>query len=452
VLKFKSENILNKNIKVIKKDLRKPKAVGFERKVSPARLAAFQVLLKIETEKSFSSVMLPIFEEKLQANDRGLCHELTLGTLRKQIYLDKIIETFSGNKLDVSVRIALRLGLYQLIFLDKIPAYSAINESVNLVHLAKKQSATGFVNAILRRATREKFELKFADETERISLETSHPRWLIERWTKNFGIEETEKIAVANNETPKLSFRFTNKTTEAIKTLLENEETKNDRKFLRELAENGKIYFQDEASQIVGQTIVLKEDERFLDVCAAPASKLSQVGSQQSAVGNKNLIVGGDLYIRRVETMKEICRNQGLKNVQCLQYNAEKSLPFADESFDVILLDAPCTGTGTIRHNPEIRYHLQEKDFAELFKKQLKILSNASKILKQNGRIIYSTCSLEVEENEQVIETFLSENNSFEAVKTNLPEKFLTDKGFARTFPNRDDVDGFFIAELVRKS
>jgi 16S rRNA (cytosine967-C5)-methyltransferase len=438
---------LNKNIKVIKKDLRKPKAMGFERKVSPARLAAFQVLLKIETEKSFSSVMLPIFEEKLQPNDRGLCHELTLGTLRKQLYLDKIIETFSGNKLDTTVRIALRLGLYQLIFLDKIPAYSAINESVNLVHLAKKQSATGFVNAILRRATREKFEPKFVDEIERISLETSHPRWLIERWIKNFGIEETEKIAVANNETPKLSFRFTNKTTDAIKKLLENEETKNDRKFLRELAENGKIYFQDEASQIVGQTVVLKEDESFLDVCAAPASKLSQI----SAETTKNLIVGGDLYFRRVETMREICRNQGLKNVQVLQYNAEKSLPFADESFDVILLDAPCTGTGTIRHNPEIRYHLQEKDFAELFEKQLKILNNASKLLKQNGRLIYSTCSLEVEENEQVIETFLAENTLFESVKTNLPEKFLTDKGFARTFPNRDDIDGFFIAELVRK-
>lgn len=439
---------MNKNIKVIKKDNRTKKPSGFERKVSPARLAAFQVLLKIETEKSFSSVMLPIFEEKLQANDRGLCHELTLGTLRKQIYLDKIIETFSTQKLDSTVRIALRLGLYQLIFLDKIPAYSAINESVNLIHLAKKQSATGFVNAILRRATREKFKPEFADETDRISLETSHPRWLIERWIMNFGIEETEKIAVANNETPKLSFRFTQKTTDAVKKLLESEETKNDRKFLRELAENGKIYFQDEASQIVGQTVALKDGECFLDVCAAPASKLSQISSNS---GN-NLVVGGDLYFRRVETMKEICRKQGLEKVQVLQYNAEKSLPFANQSFDVILLDAPCTGTGTIRHNPEIRYHLQEKDFAELFEKQLKILTNASQLLKQNGRLIYSTCSMEVEENEQVIETFLSYHDMFEAVKTNLPEKFLTDKGFARTFPNRDDIDGFFIAELVRKA
>ncbi len=434
---------MNKNIKVIKKDNRTKKPMGFERKVSPARLAAFQVLLKIETEKSFSSVMLPIFEEKLQPNDRGLCHELTLGTLRKQLYLDKIIETFSNQKLDSTVKIALRLGLYQLIFLDKIPAYSAINESVNLVHLAKKQSATGFVNAILRRATREKFEPKFADEIERISIETSHPRWLIERWTKNFGIEETEKIAVANNETPKLTFRFTAKTDEETKRLCDTAT----RRELFDFAENGQIYFQDEASQIVGQTVALKEDESFLDVCAAPASKLSQI----SANSTKNLVVGGDLYFRRVETMREICRKQGVENVQVLQYNAEKSLPFADESFDVILLDVPCTGTGTIRHNPEIRYHLQEKDFTDLFEKQLKILTGASKLLKQAGRIIYSTCSIEVEENEQVIETFLSENTLFEAVKTHLPDKFLTDKGFARTFPNRDDIDGFFIAELVRK-
>jgi 16S rRNA (cytosine967-C5)-methyltransferase len=435
---------LNKNIKAVKAEFRKAKPNGRIRKVSPARLAAFHILSKVETDKSFSSVLLPIYEENLAVNDRGLCHELTLGTLRKQIYLDKIIETFSGNKLDVSVRIALRLGLYQLLFLDKIPAYSAINESVNLVHLVKKQSATGFVNAILRRSTREKFEPKFADETERISLETSHPRWLIERWTKNFGIEETEKIAVANNETPKLNFRFTVKTDEETRKFCETAT----RRELYELATEGKIFFQDRGSQIIGQTVALKADERFLDVCAAPAGKLSQVATDN----NKNLIVGGDLHFRRIEIMREICAKQGLENLNFLQYNAENSLPFADESFDVILLDAPCTGTGTIRHNPEIRYHLQEKDFTELFEKQLKILTNASKLLTLHGRLIYSTCSLEVEENEQVIETFTAQNPNFETSRTNLPEKFLTDKGFARTFPNRDDIDGFFISELVRKN
>src|SRR5437899_5316405 len=148
--------------------------------ISPARVAAFDVLMRIKTERSFSSVLLPIHEENLSLPDRGLCHELTLGTLRRQIFLDKIIDQFAkGKKLDTAVRIAIRLGLYQLTFLDKIPAHAAINESVNLVQKAKKSSAKGFVNALLRRATREPIVSDFVDDIERLSVETSHPRWLI---------------------------------------------------------------------------------------------------------------------------------------------------------------------------------------------------------------------------------------------------------------------------------
>ncbi len=140
-------------------------------KISPARVAAFEILLKIEKEKAFSSALLPLYEENLEVKDRALCHELTLGVLRRQIHLDKIIETLTNNKkIDLAVRIALRLGVYQLLFLNKIPDYSAINESVNLVQLAKKTSAKGFVNAVLRRILREKIELKFTDEIERVSV------------------------------------------------------------------------------------------------------------------------------------------------------------------------------------------------------------------------------------------------------------------------------------------
>ncbi len=151
-----------------------------------------------------------------------------------------------------------------------------------------------------------------------------------------------------------------------------------------------------------------------------------------------------------MQIAREICKKQGLQNVQLLQYDAEKSLPFADESFEVILVDAPCSGTGTIRHNPEIRYFLTENDFAELSSKQLKILVNASKLVKRGGRLIYSTCSLEIEENEQVIENFLHENRDFEIVLPNLSAEFLTERGFARTFPQRDKMDGFFIAILKK--
>jgi 16S rRNA (cytosine967-C5)-methyltransferase len=414
-------------------------------KISPSRIAAFEILAKIETEKSYSSVLLPIYEEKLEPKDRALCHELTLGTLRKQIYLDKIIEKLTnGKKLDSAVKIILRIALYQLIFLDKIPAHAAINDSVNLVQMAKKTSAKGFVNAILRKFTREKIEFEFANEIEKISVETSHPRWLIEKWIGEFGLEETAKLAEANNETPKLNFRFTAKTTEAVKESLQQENIENDKKYLRELAENGKIYFQDEGSQIIANAVELNGNESFLDVCAAPGSKVTQISNFKFQISN--LIVAGDLYLQRVKILQKNCQNQGVGFINILQYDAENALPFADESFDVVLLDAPCSGTGTIRHNPEIRYFLQEKDFMELSVKQLKILKNASKLIKRGGRIIYSTCSLEVEENEDVCQRFLSENTEFRLLKPNVSEIFLTERGFARTFPQRDKMDGFFVA------
>jgi len=140
-----------------------------------------------------------------------------------------------------------------------------------------------------------------------------------------------------------------------------------------------------------------------------------------------------------------------VRNVNILEYDALNTLPFAESGFDVVLVDAPCSGTGTIRHNPEIRYFLTEKDFAQLSAKQLKILHNASKVVKSGGRLLYSTCSLEKEENEAVCERFLSQTTSFEKVLPNLPERFLTEKGFARTFPNRDKMDGFFIAVFQKK-
>ena len=415
-------------------------------KISPARIAAVEILTKIETEKAFSSVLLPLAEENLEAKDRGLCHEITLGVLRKQMSLDAIIEKLtSGKKIDSAIKIILRIALYQMIFLDKIPAHAAINDAVNLTQKAKKTSAKGFVNAVLRRFTREKIDLEFADEIEKNSIETSHPRWLIEKWIGQFGFENTEKLAIANNETPKLSYRWTAKTTDETKRR-RDEET---RRELFELAEKGEIYFQDEASQMVAKAVNLQSDESFLDVCCAPASKFSLINY---LIGEPHkLFVGGDLYEQRLKIVQGICQKVGAKNYQILQYDAEKDLPFADESFDVALVDAPCSGTGTIRHNPEIRYFLREKDFENLAAKQLKILQSASKLIKRGGRLIYSTCSLETEENEAVALAFLAESAEFEKVSPELDKKFLTDENFARTSPPRDGMDGFFIAVFRKK-
>ncbi|MGH9818837.1 MAG: transcription antitermination factor NusB, partial [Pyrinomonadaceae bacterium] len=155
--------------------------------ISPARIAAFDVLYRIETEKAFSSPLLSQYENDLSVKDRSLCHEIVLGCLRRQIYLDRIIDHFSAKpRLDAEIRVSLRIGIFQLLYLDKVPAYSAVNESVNLVQRAKKTSAKGLVNAVLRQLQRGRPEFSYADETERISVETSHPRWLIEKWTGEF--------------------------------------------------------------------------------------------------------------------------------------------------------------------------------------------------------------------------------------------------------------------------
>ncbi|MBS1797747.1 MAG: 16S rRNA (cytosine(967)-C(5))-methyltransferase RsmB [Acidobacteria bacterium] len=418
-------------------------------KISPARIGASEILLKIEREKAFSSVLLAAGEENLSAPDRALCHEIVLGTLRRQIYLDRIIDRLTNDrKLDQVVRIILRSALYQLVFLDRIPAHAAINDAVNLVQRAKKTSARGLVNAVLRNFTRGPFVPEFADELDRLSVETSHPRWLLEKWIGQFGFEETAKLAAADNETPGPGFRWTARTTAAVRESLAKEPA--DRNYLRELAANGKIYFQDEGSQLVGQTVKLKEGDRFLDVCAAPGSKTTQIAAVYRDLKSK-LIVAGDRFEPRAKILRENCRRQGVGEVAVVRYDAEQPLPFAPESFDVVLVDAPCSGTGTIRHNPEIRYYLKPADFSELQRKQLGILEQASKMVKSGGRLIYSTCSLEIEENEIVCERFLGGGAAFVKSPAGLPGSLTTAEGFARTFPQKHGIDGFFVAVFEKK-
>jgi 16S rRNA (cytosine967-C5)-methyltransferase len=421
-------------------------------RISPARLAAFDVLHRIEKDRAFSSVLLPIYEEKLNPPDRGLCHELVLGVLRRQIYLDEVVRHYAGSKkLDTAVRIALRLGAYQILFLEKVPGYSAVNESVNLVQKARKTSAKSFVNAILRRvAEKGAPEFTFRDEIERISIETSHPRWLVEKWTTEFGSDEAEKIAVANNSVPKTSFRFIGDRVpdgfEACEFVPDCYVTSSITPDLREMMERDEIYFQDEASQLVAHAVAQDVGDSFLDVCAAPGGKTTRIARE----GRPTLAIAGDIHAARVDHLRNTCRRQAVGFVNIVQYDAEQALPFADKTFDTVLVDAPCTGTGTIRGTPEIRYFLSPNDFDDLQKKQLAILKSASNSVTPGGRLIYSTCSLEREENEVVCADFLAQTTEFEKVSPRIPEPFITADGFGRTFPHRDATDGFFIAEFRR--
>jgi 16S rRNA (cytosine967-C5)-methyltransferase len=426
--------------------------------VSPARTAAFDVLYRIETDNAFSSVLLPQYEEKLSIKDKALCHEIVLGVLRRQIYLDRLIDRFAAKpKIDIEVRLALRIGIFQLLYLDKVPPYSAVNESVNLASRAKKSSAKGMVNAVLRRVQREQVDIIYQNDIERISVETSHPQWLVQKWNAEFGLSETEKLTLSNNCIPPAAFRLTkssrNKGLKAANRWRESEfvtgcffADRIDLNLLR-LAETGDVYFQDEASQMVASSVALEPNATFLDVCAAPGGKTTLIASRTD---QGNLLAAGDLHWHRVKLLKDNCERQGVR-ASVVQYDAESELPFAEESFDAVLIDAPCSGTGTIRHNPEIRYSLEPEDFDELSVKQLRILETASKTVRPGGRIYYSTCSMEIEENERVISRFLEGNGEFKMSEPNVGRRFRTEEGFGRTFPHRDNMDGFFLAVLTRE-
>jgi 16S rRNA (cytosine967-C5)-methyltransferase len=423
--------------------------------ISPARIAAFDILLRIETERCFSSILLPEYESRLSPKDRALCHQLTLGVLRKQIYLDRVVDHFGcGKRLDPAVRISLRLGLYQLLFLDRVPDHSAVNESVNLVQKAKKTSARGFVNAILRRALREPFVPKYTDEVDKISVETSHPRWLIEKWIQRFGISETAMLAESNNAPPIAAFRLTARAPDGLRFEGAQESEFVPGCFLADpgtaemaqAAERSEIYFQDEGSQLVGNAVVVPDGGLFLDVCAAPGSKLTQIAAQR----NDGLIVGGDIHSHRTRFLLENAWTQSVSRVSVVQYDAENEFPFEEGSFDTVLVDAPCSGTGTIRHNPEIRYFLESDDITALSAKQRRILRNASKMVRNGGYLIYSTCSLEGEENEAIADDFLRSHPAFRKTAIDVPGRFVLDDHYARTMPHIDQMDGFFIASFVR--
>jgi 16S rRNA (cytosine967-C5)-methyltransferase len=443
-------------------------------KVSPARWAAYQVLNKVEKEKAFTSILLPLYEEELRADDRALCHELTLGVIRNKLFLDKLIENFTAkklDKLDLPVLIALRLGAYQLRFMPRIPARAAINESVEIVKQEKLVSAASFVNAILRRMAKEAHfdpAEKLTDKTEKLSVTASHPRWLIEKWTAEFGFAETARIAAANNEIPPTSFRLSRREDKtALKELTEAGlefsasqmvpncyVVKRSNKLLYEFAGQGRVVLQDEASQLVGHLAALRSNESFLDVCAAPGNKTTQIISEALAGGNnaeKVFYAAGDIHPHRIRTLRKTLGKANLENVEVFQYDSTEALPFKRETFDRVLVDAPCSGTGTLRHNPEIRWSLQPEDINELAAKQKKILFNAAEVVKKGGRLIYSTCSLEEEENESVVENFLKENPDFTIAGLETAKELITGRGYLRTFPHLHNTDGFFAAVLKRK-
>jgi 16S rRNA (cytosine967-C5)-methyltransferase len=432
--------------------------------VSPARRAAFEILLRVD-DGAFASVLLNSKTQQLSSVDRGLVHELVMGVLRRQLWLDRLIDYYSQRDsadFDPAIRVILRLGLCQLRFLSRIPESAAVNESVNLVKHARLRSASGLVNAVLRRATRER-EIdpveNIQDSVERISITTSHPKWLIQRWIEAFGAGEAEQFASANNEPAPVAFRVVqHKIAEAeileqlttAGAVLERSQisqkawrVRGATEMISSLAAEGKIYIQDEASQLVGEIVgAFGDGGRILDVCAAPGSKTTQMAE----LAVNSTIIAGDLYEHRLRTLISSARLQQLNNIHALAVDALEHLPLSEETFEVVLVDAPCSGTGTLRRNPEIRYRISPADIEELSQRQRQILQNAARMVKPGGALVYSTCSVEPEENEAVRQLFLENNRAFDPIELPVPPVLRTSDGMVRTWPQRDGTDGFFVA------
>jgi len=352
--------------------------------LSPARLLAFDTLRKVG-RGGYASDLLLSGSAPLDSRDAALASEIVFGVLRYQAQLDFLIEHYSGRatrKLDFEVLLALRMGIYQLRYLDRVPPHAAVSESVEIVKTAGFRSATGFANAVLRKVGREPVEWPYR------ATELSHPAWLLERWDREFGPEVTPLLARANLQPPETYFRVP--ANAAIPADVSAEPTDIPGCYRLISGEPVGFRIQDIGSQAVVPLLDLTPGQRFLDLCAAPGNKTAQ--ALESGVRG----VACDFHAKRVAMLKSL-------SVDVVHLDATRPLPFR-AVFDRILLDAPCSGTGTLARNPEIKWRLQPADIEELHHRQVILLRHALDALAPGGVLVYSTCSLEREENDGVLE------------------------------------------------
>ncbi|MGA8075434.1 MAG: 16S rRNA (cytosine(967)-C(5))-methyltransferase RsmB [Candidatus Acidiferrales bacterium] len=405
--------------------------------ISAARRIAYDVLLRVETQQAYASDLLhSALTGKISAADAGLTTELALGVLRQQRLLDFLIERQSRKRiagLDREVVLALRLGLYQLRFLDRVPARAAIYESVELVKQGRKKSAATFVNAVLRRASataRADFAPLLPANfplAERLGILHSHPTWLVERWLGRFG--ETQAIALleANNRAPELAgvIHDASARDEIVRSMERSglhilpglwlkDAFRASGGSLAQSAEfrEGRASIQDEASQMVPLLLDVARGDSVLDLCAAPGGKTATLAR---AAGPDAVVVAADRHAHRLGAIKKHIERLRLRGVEIVELDGTLALPFLAK-FARVLVDAPCSGTGTLGRNPEIRWSLRVEDLGALHERQVALLRAGLGQLEAGGRLVYSTCSLEAEENEGVIEAALGGVNGYRRV------------------------------------
>ena len=445
--------------------------------IGAARIAAYEILQRLDRSRDFAVDLLQRPEvSRLKAVDRNLAVQLVMGVLRWRGDLDDQIERLSGKPLstfDPEIIQILRLGIFQIRFLSRIPKPAAVHESVELVKRARKTSATGIVNAVLRKCESAPFRMRdAAGEPAPEYLESAFrgvPEWIRSRWVRNFGRETAIAIVLASQATPATCLRVVSpRERERVRQELagsgvRTEEGTYSRLALRvqsgdvldtDAGRQHKIVIQEEASQLVGELVQPRTGERVLDVCAAPGVKTGQL----AACLQEGILVASDRSLRRMALTEKVLFGVVPSNVRLCRavVDASKPLPFGIR-FDRVLADVPCSGTGTFARNPEGKWRLRPEDLDRLAESQVRILRSALDALAPGARLVYSTCSLEPEENEQVVTSVLGELTGYRsAAARDLRQEFpaiaelFDEKGYFRTVPGIHPLDGFFAAVITR--
>lgn len=444
---------------------------------SNSRTTAYKVLTKVLRGGAYSNLELDDALDDAPDSCSGFVTEVVYGCLRHLKTLDWVISKASGRalgKIDPKALCILRIALYQTFYMETVPFPIAVNESVLLARRFGNEGMVKFVNAILRNIGRasgsdenlslpllyKKYELPALadDPVAFISISESHPEWLVKRWIKRFGPNETKMLCAANNRRPYVNLRCNFMKTDRER-LLDDLHASGYEAYASSLTpegiacrslpridrlkqyESGEFQVQDDGAILIGHILDPQPGETVLDVCSAPGGKATHCAELMKNTGQ---IIAVDLHPNRLKLVSESANRLGHTNIRCIAADAGRLEKGSLPVFDKILVDAPCSGTGVLRHKPEIRWRRHENALSELVTIQREILASVSRFLKVGGTLVYSTCSLEPEENEGNLGWFL---NKFTDYKTDISDN---PDGYLYTYPHIHDTDGFFISRLRR--
>lgn len=449
--------------------------------IDKPREIALKVLYKVDKYDAYSNIAL---DEEIQNNrknlnerDIGLISEIVYGTTSWKLTIDEIIKKYSKikfNKISLWILNILRMGIYQIVFLDKVPKSAAVNESVNLAKRYGHKTSSNFVNAILRKIEKEDYnEICNVNDGDRsqlrkISLKTSMPIWIIEKLLEEKTLEEVEEICENCNKRPSISIRInklkTNKedvekelkkqniifSSTVLDEFIEIKNVKNIENL--EIFKKGFFTIQDEAAGLVAIILDAKKGDKILDACSAPGGKTTFIAEMME---NQGEIQAWDIYEHRIQLINNTARRLGITIIDTKVKDATKYEKTFVEKFDKILLDVPCMGLGVIKRKPDIKWKKNIDEIKKITSIQNEILQICSKYLKNGGDIIYSTCSILKEENEEIINNFLENNKEFQVEPINLSCnnyfcKYMSKYGYLKVYPN-EKTDGFFICKIKKK-